>query len=113
MQGDDLKAVLSFYAPDIEFVRFGRTYRGIDALREVWSRPVAEEGFEHLDAEFEIGQLEDLGDGRVSTWSHVVFRWKESGELAYERRASADYLVLDGKIARCELATITQRYGKA
>ena len=112
MVADDLEAVLSFLAPDIEFVRFGPTLQGIEALRQEWPR-LTESGPDQLDVEFEMGEREDLGDGRISTWSHQVFRWQESGDLAYDRRASVDYLIKDGKIARWALTTVAERYGKA
>ncbi len=106
-RGDGPEAELSFFAPDIEWVRPGGTIRGIDALREALSRPGSGAGPENLDVEWEKGELEDLGDGRVSTWNHQVYRWKESGQVAYERHSTINYLVRDGKIARYE-ATITE-----
>jgi ketosteroid isomerase-like protein len=102
----DLEGQLSYFAEDVEFIRPGRTLRGIEALREAWSRPGAGTGPENLDVELEKGELEDRGDGQVATWNHQVFRWKESGELAYERHATIEYLIRDGKIARYEI-TIT------
>lgn len=104
---NDLEAELSYLADDIEFIRPGRTVRGIEAVREEWSRPGAGGGPENLDVERETGELEDLGDGRVTTWNHQVFRWKESGEVAYERHATIAYVIRDGKIARYEI-TITE-----
>jgi ketosteroid isomerase-like protein len=103
----DLEGELSFFAEDVEWIRPSGTVRGIEALREAWSRPGAGTGPENLDVELERGELEDLGDGRVATWNHQVFRWKESGELAYERHATITYLIRDGKIARYEI-TITE-----
>ena len=103
----ELETELSFFADDVEWVMPGRTLRGIEALREAWSRRGAGTGPEELDVELEKGELEDHGDGRVTTWNHQVFRWKESGELAYERHATIEYLIRDGKIARYE-ATITE-----
>jgi ketosteroid isomerase-like protein len=106
-EANDLEAELSYFADDIEWIRPGRTLRGIEALREAWSRPGAESGPENLDVELRIGELEDLGGGRVTTWNHQVFRWKESGELAFERHATIDYVIRDGKIARYEI-TMTE-----
>ena len=103
----DLEAELSYLAHDIEFIRPGRTVRGIEAVREEWSRPGDGGGSENLDVERETGELEDLGEGRVTTWNHQVFRWKESGEVAYERHTTIDYVIRDGKIARYEI-TITE-----
>jgi len=99
----DLEATLSFFAHDVEWIRPGRTIHGIDALREAWSRPGSDSGPENLDVELAKGELEDHGGGHVSTWNHQIFRWKESGELAYERRATIDYTIRDGKITRYEV----------
>src|SRR5262249_817454 len=98
------EAVLSFFSDDVEWIRPGATLHGIDALREAWSRSSAGSGPENLDVELTSGELEDLGKGRVTTWNHQVFRWKESGEVAYERPAISAYSVRDGKIARYGLS---------
>lgn len=79
--------------------RYRSSPRGVVSLR-------SRDGSEDLDVELEKGELEDLGDGRVTTWNRQVFRWKESGELAYERHAT-EYLIREGKIARYEI-TITE-----
>ena len=103
----DLEVELSFFTDDVEWVQPRQTLRGIEALREAWSRRRPGTGPENLDVELEKGELEDLGDGQVRTWNHQVFRWKDSADLAYERHATIDYLIRDGKIARYEI-TITE-----
>jgi hypothetical protein len=59
-------------------------------------------GPENLDVEFDPGELEDLGDGHVSAVNTQVYRWKETGELAFERRARIEYTIRDGRIVRYE-----------
>ncbi len=53
-------------------------------------------------------RAEDLGDGRVGATNHQVYRWKESGELAYERRARIEYVVRGGKIVRYEASVLDE-----
>jgi hypothetical protein len=80
--------------------------RGRDAVLAILERQVANSEKEHLDVEFDPGELEDRGHGRISALNnHQVFRWKETGEIAYERRARIDYTVRNGTITRYE-ATI-------
>src|SRR5262245_7667425 len=97
----DESGAISLLAPEVEFVQQGRTMRGIDEVRDGYmksGRPPTD--LENLDLDFDPGELEDLGEGRVGATNHQVFRWKESGELAYERRARIEYLIRDGKIVR-------------
>jgi hypothetical protein len=37
---------------------------------------------ENLDAEVKLGELEDLGEGRVGCDVREVYRWKQTGEFA-------------------------------
>jgi uncharacterized protein (TIGR02246 family) len=99
---DDPEARAALLAPDVEWVVVsGKTLRGIDEVRNYYAGS-GSGGPENLDVEFAPGDLEDLGDGRVSAVNHQVYRWKETGELAYERRARIEYTVRDGKIVRYE-----------
>ena len=102
----DRAALEALLAPDIEWVHPRGSASGRDnvlAMLERWSGPSEKE---HLDVEFDPGELEDLGNGRVSALNHQIFRWKETGELAYERHARIDYIVRDGEITRYEAAII-------
>lgn len=60
-----------------------RTLRGVDEVRKelIWGFPP-----ENLDAEVKLGELEDLGEGRVGCDVREVYRWKQTGEFAHERR---------------------------
>ena len=98
----DESAAVALLAPDVEFVHPRGVMHGIEEVREKWLRSGGGSGPTDLDMEFEEGKLEDLGNGRVGAINHQVYRWKESGELAYERYARIEYVVRDGKIARYE-----------
>ena len=99
---DDPEARAALLAPDVEWVVVsGKTLRGIDEVRKYYAGS-GSGGPENLDVEFDPGELEDLGDGRVSAVNHQVYRSKETGELAYERRARIEYTIGDGKIVRYE-----------
>jgi ketosteroid isomerase-like protein len=97
----DEEAAVSLLAPEVEFVRLGTTMRGIEEVRSGYLRggtlpPQSED----LDMEFDPGELEDLGDGRVGATNHQVFRRKDSGEFACEQHARVVYEIRDGKIVR-------------
>jgi ketosteroid isomerase-like protein len=97
----DEQAAISLLAPDVEFVRLGTTMRGVDEVRDGYLRGgTAPPQPEDMNMDFDAGNLEDLGDGRVGATNHLVYRSKESGELAYEQRARVEYEIRDGKIAR-------------
>jgi len=99
---DDPEARAALLAPDVEWVVVsGKTLRGIDEVRKYYAGS-GSGGPENLDVEFDPGELEDLGDGRVSAFNHQLYRWKETGELAYARRARIEYTIRAGKIVRYE-----------
>lgn len=108
----DEQAALSVLAPDVEFVRLGTTMRGIDEVRDGYLRGgTAPQEPEDLEMEFDPGELEDLGDGRVGATNHQVYRSKESGELAYERHARVEYEIRDGKIVRYDATYLEDEPG--
>jgi ketosteroid isomerase-like protein len=97
---DDTEAAAPLLAPDVEWVVVsGESLRGIDEVRKYYA---GSGSGGHLDVEFDPGELEDLGDGHVSALNHQVCRWKETGELAYERRARIEYTIREGRIVRYE-----------
>jgi ketosteroid isomerase-like protein len=108
----DEQAALSLLAPDVEFVRLGTTMRGIEEVRDGYLRggTQAQEP-EDLDMEFDPGELEDIGDGRVGATNHQVYRSKESGELASERYARVVYEIRDGKIVRYDATMLEDEAG--
>jgi uncharacterized protein (TIGR02246 family) len=99
---DDTEAAAALLAPDLEWVVVsGESLRGIDEVRKYYAGS-GSGGPENLDVEFDPGELEDLGDGHVSAVNHQLYRWKQTGELAYERRARIEYTIRDGRIVRYE-----------
>jgi ketosteroid isomerase-like protein len=99
----DREAVYPLLAPDVEWVTAKRVLRGIDEIREelTWGLPP-----EKLDLEFEAGDWVDLGDGRVTCEVHQVYRWKETGEVSYERDRSIELTMRDGKVGMYEMRIV-------
>src|SRR5262245_10467124 len=99
----DWEAVYAFLAPDVEWVTPKRTLRGIDEMREqlIWGSPP-----EHLDLEFEVGDVVELDDGRIVVDVHQVYRLKETGDFAYERNRRIELTICDGKISRYEMRIV-------
>ena len=102
-QSGDREAVYPLLAPDVEWVTPKRILRGIDEIREelTWGSPP-----DQLDLEFEAGDWRDLGDGRVACDVHQVYRWKETGEVSYERDRRIEVTIRDGKISRYEMRIV-------
>jgi ketosteroid isomerase-like protein len=99
----DREGVYPFLAADVEWVTPKRTLHGIDEVREelIWGSPP-----EHLDIEFEVGDLVDLGDGRVVSDVHQVYRVKRTGDFAYERNRRIELTIRDGKVSRYEMRIV-------
>ena len=97
------EAVYPLLSPDVEWVTPKRTLRGIEEIREelTWGSPP-----ENLDLEFEAGDWVDLGDLRVACDVHQVYRWKETGEVSYERDRRIELTIRDRKIARYEMRIV-------
>ena len=95
----DRDAIYPFLASDVEWVTPQRELRSVGEVREglTWLRPGT-----HLELDFEEGTL-DLGDGRVVTDVHELFRMKDTGELAYERDLRIELTIREGKVARYEM----------
>jgi ketosteroid isomerase-like protein len=77
----DLKAAEELLDPDVETVTPRGTLRGIAAYRQVLQKASGDAQFamEQVEPEFE-----DI-DGDVIARTHEIARWRETGELAYER----------------------------
>ncbi len=113
--GFERGAVEDVLAEDVEWVvpKGGDviTLRGIDGVLEWYEGggAVADEGAddregpEELDVSEERGELKVLGEGQVGSLNRLTYTFKESGEVAYVKRARLVYTVRDGKIVRYEL----------
>jgi ketosteroid isomerase-like protein len=77
----DLKATEEFLDPDVETVTPRGTLRGIAACRRVLGKASGDEQFavEQTAPEFEET------DGEIVARTHEIARWRETGDIAYER----------------------------
>ena len=95
-----VEAVAAFYHPDVESVRLGlpdgRTYTGLDGLRNLWLEWLAPWTTYRMEAEDVI----DLGD-RVLVLAHVFGRL-EGSQAEVENIVASVWTLRDGKIARAE-----------
>ena len=95
-----VEAVAAFYHPDVESVRLGlpdgRTYTGLDGLRNLWLEWLAPWTTYRIEAEDVI----DLGD-RVLVLAHVFGRL-EGSQAEVENTVASVWTLRDGKIARAE-----------
>jgi hypothetical protein len=84
----DLEAAEELLDPDVETVTPRGTRRGIAACRQVLQKASGDElAREQAEPEFE--EIE----GDVIARTQEIARWRETGELAYER----DFAVLDAR----------------
>jgi hypothetical protein len=99
----DREPVYPLLAQDVEWVTPMRTLHGLDEVRKelIWGFPP-----ENLDAELELGEMEDLGESRVGCDLREVYRWKQTGEFAHERRRRVEVTIHDGKISRYEMRVV-------
>jgi len=95
----DRSAVYPFLAEDVEWVAPQRTLHGLDEVKQnmLWGYPP-----ERLDLEFQAGDWEDLGEGRVACDVHQVYRMKKTGEFAYKRDRRIELTIRNEKISRYE-----------
>ena len=99
----DREPVYPLLAQDVEWVTPMRTLHGLDEVREelIWGFPP-----ENLDAELELGEAEDLGESRVGCDLREVYRWKQTGEFAHDRRRRVEVTIRDGRISRYEMRVV-------
>src|SRR5262245_57437798 len=76
----DREPVYPFLASDVEWVMPQRALRGIDEVRE---QPTWGPRRDKLDVEFEDAMTTELGDGRIVSEVHEVYRVKGSGDFAF------------------------------
>jgi len=105
-----VEAVAAFYHPDVESVRLGlpdgRTYTGLDGLRNLWLEWLAPWTTYRMEAEDVI----DLGD-RVLVLAHVFGRL-EGSQAEVENIVASVWTLRDGKIARAEFTSIATKPSK-
>jgi Domain of unknown function (DUF4440) len=77
----DLEAAEELLDPDVETVTPRGTLRGIHACQQVLQKASGGEQFEMKQAEPELEEI----DGDVIARTHEVARWRETGDVTYER----------------------------
>jgi ketosteroid isomerase-like protein len=92
----DLEAAEALLDPDVETVTPRGTLRGIAACRQVLKKAGGDEQFATEQAEPEF---EDVG-GDVIARTREIARWRETGEVAYERDFALRLTLDDERIVR-------------
>jgi SnoaL-like domain len=92
----DLDAAEEFLDPNVETVTPRGTLRGIAACRQVLQKASGDEQFAMEQAEPEFDDLE----GDVIARTHEIARWRETGEVAYERDFALRLTLDDDRIVR-------------
>jgi hypothetical protein len=96
----DWTSVYPCLAPDVEWVTPQRTLVGIDEVEHdlIWGVPP-----EHLDLEFEVTNVAEVGGDTTRFAVHQVYRLKDSGDFAYERDLLIEIVVREDRISRYEI----------
>ena len=92
----DLGAAEELLDPDVETVTPRGTLRGIAACRQVLQKASGDEQFALEQGEPEFQDIE----GDVIARTHEVARWRETGEVAYERDFALRLTLDDERIVR-------------
>jgi ketosteroid isomerase-like protein len=92
----DLEAAKELLDPDVETVTPRGTLRGVEACRQVLQKASGDEQFamEQASPEFE-----DV-DGDVIARTREIARWRETGEVAYEREFAVRLTLANERIIR-------------
>jgi ketosteroid isomerase-like protein len=92
----DFEAAEALLDPDVETVTPRGSVRGIAASRQVLQKAGGDEQFAMEQAEPEVEEIE----GDVIARTREVARWRESGEVAYERDFALRLTLDDERIVR-------------
>jgi ketosteroid isomerase-like protein len=92
----DFEAAEELLDPDVETVTPRDTFRGIAACREVLQKASGDEQFTMEQSEPEFENVE----GDVLARTHEIARWRETGEVAYEREVAVRLTLDDERIVR-------------
>ena len=93
---NDLEAAEEFLDADVETVTPRGTLRGIAACRQVLQKASGDEQFAMEQAEPEF---EHVGDDVIARTREIA-RWRETGEVAYERDFGLRLTLHDDRIVR-------------
>jgi ketosteroid isomerase-like protein len=92
----DLDAAEKFLDPDVETVTPRGPVRGIAACRQLLQKATGDEQFAMEQAE---PQFEDV-EGDVIARTRETARWRETGEVAYQRDFALRLTLADDRIVR-------------
>ena len=93
---NDLEAAEEFLDPDVETVTPRGTLRGIAACRQVLQKASGDEQFALEQGEPEFEDIE----GDILARTHEIARWRETGDVAYEREFAVRLTLDDERIVR-------------
>jgi ketosteroid isomerase-like protein len=96
-------AIYPLLTADVEWLTPKRDLHGLAEAEDrlTWISPP-----QHLEIEFSDPDVTDLGDGRVVSDVHEIYRVKATGDFAYARDRRIDLTIRDGKIARYEMRIV-------
>jgi len=92
----DLDAAGKFLDPDVETTTPRGTLRGIAACQQVLKKATGDEQFAVQQTEPEVEEV----DGEIIARTHEIARWRESGEIAYERDFAVRLALDDERIVK-------------
>jgi ketosteroid isomerase-like protein len=92
----DLEAAEQLLDPDVEAATPRGTLRGIAACRQVLEKA---SGAEQVDVEQTEPDFEEI-EGEIVARTHEIARWRETGEIAYERDFALRLTLADERIVR-------------
>jgi ketosteroid isomerase-like protein len=92
----DFEAAEELLDPDVEIVTPRGSLRGIAACRQVLQKAGGDEQFAMAQAEPEF---EHVGDDVIARTREIA-RWRETGEVAYERDFALRFTLDDERIVR-------------
>jgi ketosteroid isomerase-like protein len=95
----DFEAAEAFLDPEVETVTPRGTVRGIAACRQVLQKA---RGDEQLAVEQAEPEFEDV-EGNIIARTHEIARWRETGDVAYERDFAMRLTLDDERIIRIEV----------
>jgi ketosteroid isomerase-like protein len=92
----DFETAEELLDPDVETVTPRGSLRGVAACRQVLQKASGDEQFAMEQAEPEFEEIE----GDVIARTHEVARWRETGEVAYERDFAVRLTLDDDRVVR-------------
>ena len=95
----DLEAAAKLLDPDVESTTPRGTLRGIEACRHVLEKASGDHQFSVEQTGFDFEEIE----GEIVARTHEIARWRETGEIAYERDFELRLTVDDERVVRIVL----------